>query len=76
MPNSASYLGVYVNQGKGYSEQYTAAALQEEDVPHPEAAFQGEAVHEYAQEPVCADTGNIHPMPFQMCAQARKAIIH
>lgn len=74
--SSAADLGVNVNQSKSNPKEYTTAALQEEDVPHPQAALQGQAVHKNAKEPVGADTGDIHPVAFQMTAEAGKAIVH
>ena len=61
-------LGIDVHKSHGYSEEHTAAALQEEDVPHAQAALQGQAVHKNAEEPVGADAGHIHAMPLQVSA--------
>lgn len=76
MFTSGTDLGVNVHQSKSNSEEHTAAALQEEDVPHSQAALQGQAVHKDAEEPVGADTGHVHSMPIQVTAQAGKAVIY
>lgn len=70
------YLGIDVHQRKGNPEENTAAAFQEEDVPHPKAAFQRQAVDKDAEEPVGADTGHIHTMALQVTAQAGEALIY
>ena len=69
-------LRIDIHKGQGHPKEDTAAALQEEDVPHPQAALQWQAVHKDAEEPVGADTGHIHAVPLQVSAQPGKPHIH
>lgn len=69
-------LEVNVDKGECNPEEHAAAALKEEDVPHTQAALQGQAVDKDAEEPVGADTGNIHAMPLQMSTQHWEPHIH
>ena len=71
-----SDLGVDVHQGQSHPEEDTAAALQEEDVPHAQAALQRQAVDKDAEEPVGADAGHIHPVPLQVGTEAREPHVH
>lgn len=69
-------LRVDVHKSQGHPEQYTAAALQKENVPHSQAALQGQAVDKDAEEPVGADTGHIYTVPLQVSAQPGEPHIH
>jgi len=71
-----AHLRVDVDEGEAAAEQHRGAKLEEEDVPDAEAALQGQAVDEHAQEPLQGHAAHVDAVPREVLAQRREALVH